>query len=38
MGGLDQPTSGRVQVVGKDTAGLSASKLSRMRMSIILFT
>lgn len=37
MGGLDRPTSGRVSVIGKDTAGLSASQLSRLRLHTIGF-
>ena len=37
MGGLDRPTSGRVMVTGKDTAGLSSSSLSRLRLNNIGF-
>jgi len=37
MGGLDRPTSGRVMVTGKDTAGLSSSSLSRLRLDNIGF-
>ena len=37
IGGLDCPTSGTVRVVGKDTAGLSSSKLSKLRLNNIGF-
>lgn len=37
IGGLDRPTSGKVRVVGKDTAELSSSELSRLRLNRIGF-
>jgi putative ABC transport system ATP-binding protein len=37
MGGLDQPTSGLVKVVGKDTSVLSNTELSRLRLYKIGF-
>lgn len=35
MAGLDRPTAGRVQVGGVDLAGLSASRLRRMRRKLV---
>jgi putative ABC transport system ATP-binding protein len=37
MGGLDQPTSGLVKVVGKDTSVLSNTQLSKLRLFKIGF-
>jgi putative ABC transport system ATP-binding protein len=37
IGGLDKPTSGTVNVVGEDTAQLSSSRLSRLRLYKIGF-
>ncbi|MDT8273061.1 MAG: ABC transporter ATP-binding protein [Desulfomonilia bacterium] len=37
IGGLDRPTSGEVQVAGKDTLKLSGSELSRLRLYKIGF-
>jgi putative ABC transport system ATP-binding protein len=37
IGGLDRPTSGSVEVEGKDLGGLSASRLSRLRRDRIGF-
>lgn len=37
IGGLDKPTSGTVKVVGEDTAELSSTRLSRLRLYKIGF-
>ena len=37
IGGLDRPTGGKVLIDGRDTAGLSGSKLSRLRLEKIGF-
>jgi putative ABC transport system ATP-binding protein len=37
IGGLDRPTEGRVLIDGEDITGLSASKLSRLRLTKIGF-
>ncbi len=37
IGGLDSPTGGKVLIDGRDTAGLSGSKLSRLRLEKLGF-
>lgn len=37
MGGLDRQTSGKVSIVGRDTADMSATQLSRLRLNSIGF-